>query len=128
MIDRTALLAGLFLGSFAACAAYGQRVAEPPSDITASAENWGIDVLDLGYANAEEVAALLSEILPPGISVVPYYATNSLIFAGDRELLRALLGDAAEAGAQAEPTERPAAPAPDTDAGTMGASFIATAR
>jgi hypothetical protein len=50
-------------------------------------------VIELGYADAEEVAALLAEILPPGVNVVPYYQTNSLIISGDRALIESLTRD-----------------------------------
>lgn len=123
MIHRKVLLAGIFLGSFGAFAVHAQQAEEAPFGGVAP-EEWGVEVVELGFANAEEVAALLVEILPPGISVTPYYATNSLIFSGDRELLRALLGGGTEQ------SERPAGPSasPDTEAEAIGAAFIAGLR
>lgn len=55
-----------------------------------AAEDWTATVIHLDYADAEEVAALLSEIVPPGVRVVPYYPTNSLIVSGDRALIEDL--------------------------------------
>ncbi len=42
-----------------------------------------IVVIRLKYANAEELAATLAPILPPGVTVVAYPPTNSLIISGD---------------------------------------------
>lgn len=41
-----------------------------------------IVVVPLNYANAQELAATLAPILPPGVTVVPYAPTNSLIISG----------------------------------------------
>jgi general secretion pathway protein D len=41
-----------------------------------------VKVVPLTYARAGEVAYTLSWITPPGVRVVPYYPTNSLILSG----------------------------------------------
>ncbi len=43
----------------------------------------GIMVIQLNYANAEELAATLRQIVPPGVTVVAYPPTNSLIISRD---------------------------------------------
>lgn len=57
-----------------------------------AARDWAVTVIDLAYADAAEVARVLSAVVPPGVTVVPYYQTNSLIISGERELLEALTG------------------------------------
>lgn len=47
-----------------------------------------ITVVRLKYANAEELAATLAPILPPGLTVVAYPPTNSLIISGGPVALR----------------------------------------
>ena len=44
-----------------------------------------IEVVPLDYAKAEEVAYTLSGIAPPGVRVIPYVPTNSLLIAGQPE-------------------------------------------
>jgi general secretion pathway protein D len=51
-----------------------------------------IEVVPLNYARAEEVAYTLSWIAPPGIRIVPYAPTNSLIISGSPEVVDQLLG------------------------------------
>ena len=43
---------------------------------------WAVTVVPLQYANAEEMAAVIAAILPPGMRVIPYAPTNSLILSG----------------------------------------------
>ncbi|MFO7285699.1 MAG: hypothetical protein LOD94_09065 [Gammaproteobacteria bacterium] len=88
-----ALIAGVGIGIAPMLSAVAQPADAP--DVVA-ADDWGAVVVDVHYANAEELAAILAEILPAGVDVVPYYPTNSLIFSGSREALRALLGDDAD--------------------------------
>src|SRR5690606_13346954 len=80
------------IGIVAACLglSVSSAFAQQEGDEPAAAEDWGMTVIELGYADAEEVAALLAEILPPGVSVTPYYQTNSLIVSGDRALVESL--------------------------------------
>jgi hypothetical protein len=49
------------------------RVAEEP---------WTVTVIRLKHAKAEQLAATLDRILPPGTTVVPDRPTNSLIISG----------------------------------------------
>lgn len=42
-----------------------------------------VTVIQLDYADAEDVAAALSQVLPPTMSVVAYRPTNSLIIVAD---------------------------------------------
>jgi len=44
-----------------------------------AAASWSVKVIRLKHAKAEELAETLSQILPPGITVVPDPRTNSLI-------------------------------------------------
>jgi general secretion pathway protein D len=53
--------------------------AEPAPAATA------IEVVALHYAKAAEVAETLSRVAPPGVRIVPYYPTNSLLIAGNPE-------------------------------------------
>ena len=72
-------------------------------------EDWAMTVIELDYANAEEVAALLAEIVPPGIRVAPYYQTNSIIISGERALLEELTrgdGDGAASERSNEASDR----------------------
>jgi len=51
-----------------------------------------IEVVPLKYAKAEEVAYTLSFVTPPGVRIVPYLPTNSLIISGDPEAVAGLIG------------------------------------
>ncbi len=51
-----------------------------------------IEVVPLKYARAEEVADTLSWLAPPGVRIVPYYPTNSLIISGNPEAVKELIG------------------------------------
>lgn len=87
MTALKALIAGVSVGTWLAMSAQAQP-AEAPEE--RAAEDFAVAVIELDYANAEEVAALLAEIVPPGVSVVPYYQTNSLIISGERALVEEL--------------------------------------
>jgi general secretion pathway protein D len=50
--------------------------------VRARPEAMTVKVVPLTYARAGEVAYTLSWITPPGVRVVPYYPTNSLILSG----------------------------------------------
>ncbi len=110
-----ALIASMSVGTWLAMSAHAQ-----PADLSEGpvAEDFAVAVIELGYANAEEVAALLAEILPPGVTVAPYYATNSLIFSGRREAMRALLGDDAD---ERDGTEAAAPASPPSAIGSITA-------
>jgi len=51
-----------------------------------------LEVVPLKYARADEVADTLSWLAPPGVRIVPYYPTNSLIISGNPEAVKELLG------------------------------------
>jgi len=73
------------------CAAgvFGQTPApESGGETSASQSPWTIVVINLRYADAEEIARVLRELLPDTIRVVPYYPTNSVLIAGDRAVIR----------------------------------------
>jgi len=80
------------IGMITACLgfSFSSALAQEQNDEAPAVEDWAMTVIELDYANAEEVAALLAEIVPPGIRVVPYYQTNSLIISGERALLEEL--------------------------------------
>src|SRR5690606_30258661 len=77
-------------------------VAQERNDEAPAVEDWAMTVIELDYANAEEVAALLAEIVPPGIRVAPYYQTNSIIISGERALLEELTRGGDDDGAASE--------------------------
>src|SRR5215470_10451615 len=51
-----------------------------------------IEVVPLNYARADEVAYTLSWIAPPGVRIVPYPPTNSLLISGNPEAVEQLIG------------------------------------
>jgi len=87
MISRTAKLVSSGLLLLGASAALAQEPPEESEGESSPPQDWTIQVIELAYADAGEVAELLSQVLPPGVTVVPYYATNSLIIAGDPALI-----------------------------------------
>ena len=50
-----------------------------------------MEVIPLNYARAEEVADMLSEVTPPGIRIVSYTPTNSLILSGPSEAVQEII-------------------------------------
>jgi general secretion pathway protein D len=50
-----------------------------------------VTVVPLTYARADEVARTLAWIAPPGVRVVPYRPTNSVILSGDPSAVEQLL-------------------------------------
>lgn len=50
-----------------------------------------IEVVPLKYARAEELAYTLAWIAPYGVTIVPYYPTNSLIISGNPEAVEELI-------------------------------------
>ena len=70
-----------------AAGALAQAVA-PQSGRAAEAHSaWSFVVIKLKYAEAEEIARVLTQLLPPTVSVAPYSQTNSIVIAGDRATL-----------------------------------------
>src|SRR5262249_15472160 len=41
-----------------------------------------VKLISLKYANAGEVAFTLSRVAPPGVRIVPFYPTNSIVISG----------------------------------------------
>ncbi len=54
---------------------------------------WTFAVIKLQYATAEELAPVLSAVAPPGVKIVAYPPTNSLIIAGNPAIIRKLKTD-----------------------------------
>ena len=92
------------IGMITACLALSlsYAAAQEQGGEASTVEDWSVTVIHLDYADAEEVAALLSEIVPPGITVVPYYQTNSLIISGERALIEELTRGGDDGGAANE--------------------------
>jgi type II secretory pathway component GspD/PulD (secretin) len=96
-LGRTLQLMGSRFLAFAACAliaiaarAFAQPVSPESGGEAGAAESaWTFVVIELRYADAEHVASVLRDLLPPTIKVVPYRPTNSVLIAGDP----AVLGD-----------------------------------
>lgn len=87
---------GFRFTAFAACALFAiadasaQPAAPESGDEAATAESaWTFVVIKLRYADAEHVASVLSELLPPTVKVVAYQPTNSVLISGDP----AVIGD-----------------------------------
>jgi type II secretory pathway component GspD/PulD (secretin) len=89
---------GLRFIAFAACAlfaiasaALAQPAAPESEGEAASAESaWTFVVIQLRYADAEHVASVLRELLPPTIKVVPYEPTNSVVISGDPAVIEGI--------------------------------------
>jgi hypothetical protein len=62
---------------------------ESRSEAGVTPSAWTLVVIKLRYANAEHVASVLRELLPPTVKVVPYQPTNSVLISGDP----AVIGD-----------------------------------
>ncbi len=63
------------------------------SDVPETEPGWTIAVIKLHYARAEEVALVLQAILPPTVTITPYFPTNSLIISGDPAVIGRLKAD-----------------------------------
>ena len=63
-----------------------------PAAQAAALAKYTVEVVPLNYARAEEVAYTLAALAPPGVTIVPYYPTNSLLIAGNPEAVAELLG------------------------------------
>lgn len=79
---------------------------EPEGDPPSGSAEWGTVVIHLKYANAEELARVLRELLP-GVRVVAYPPTNSLLIAGDRAALDELQEREARWGSERSETPTP---------------------
>jgi type II secretory pathway component GspD/PulD (secretin) len=85
-------LFGFAAGAFAQ-AAVSQSERESSEDSSA----WTYVVIKLKYADAEEIALVLRQLLPPTVRVVPYSPTNSLLIAGDKAILEEIEARGVEA-------------------------------
>jgi type II secretory pathway component GspD/PulD (secretin) len=83
----------LFLVSLCSVAQPGSE--EPDRNAHPEEPDWAVAVVKLGYADAAEVALLLSRVLPATVRVVAYEPTNSLIIAGDPRIVGGLGQDGA---------------------------------
>jgi type II secretory pathway component GspD/PulD (secretin) len=50
-----------------------------------------IQVIQLDYANAENLASVLAPLFPKEVQIIPYSPTNSLIIKGKRSLVKKLV-------------------------------------
>ena len=99
---------GCRFAAFAACALFAiaaRAVAQPAAPESggeaATAESaWTFVVIKLRYADAEHVASVLRELLPPTVKVVAYQPTNSVLISGDP----AVIGDIEACDVTAERT------------------------
>jgi type II secretory pathway component GspD/PulD (secretin) len=96
---------GSRFAAFAACAlfaiasrAFAQPAAPESGAEGATAESaWTFVVIKLRYADAEHVASVLRELLPPTVKVVAYQPTNSVLISGDPAVIGDIeAGDATE--------------------------------
>ena len=80
---------------FAACVSFGLAAgalgqpALPESERGSSLgeSDWTIVVINLRYADAEEIVHVLKELLPRTFKVVAYHPTNSVLISGDRTVI-----------------------------------------
>ena len=73
-----------------ACRAPAQTAApESVREAVAAEPAWTVVIIPLQYADAEHVASVLRELLPPTVKVVAYQPTNSVLISGDP----AVIGD-----------------------------------
>jgi type II secretory pathway component GspD/PulD (secretin) len=82
----------------AACALFGfatgafahAAISQSESEVSDEHAAWTYVVINLEYADAEEIALVLRQLLPPTVSVVAYPPTNSVVIAGDRAILEGI--------------------------------------
>jgi type II secretory pathway component GspD/PulD (secretin) len=86
MCFRFTGVAAFMLLGFAA-GALAQTVAPQSGRAAEERSTWSFVVIKLKYAEAEEIARVLRQLLPPTVSVAPYSHTNSVLIAGDRATL-----------------------------------------
>ena len=91
-IVKLAACAPLLLLGFGA-AAQQEQESEPA---TANGPSSRVTVIKLDYADAEEVAYTLSQVLPPTIKIVAYAPTNSLIIVADPVIVADIARDRRE--------------------------------
>jgi type II secretory pathway component GspD/PulD (secretin) len=82
----------------AACALFGlaaavfahAAISQSESESSDEQAAWTYVVIELEYADAEEIALVLRQLLPPTVRVVAYPPTNSVVVAGDRAILEGI--------------------------------------
>jgi type II secretory pathway component GspD/PulD (secretin) len=82
-------LFGLAAGAFAH-AAISQSQSQSESEVSDEHAVWTYVVIKLEYADAEEIALVLRQLVPPAVRVVAYPPTNSVVIAGDRAILEGI--------------------------------------
>ena len=80
------LAACAVLGFAAGAFAHAAR-SQPEGEVSDEHAAWTYVVIKLEYADAEEIALVLRQLLPPTVRVVAYRPTNSVVIAGDRAVL-----------------------------------------
>jgi hypothetical protein len=91
-------LAACALFGFAAGALAQPPVSQPKREMSEERSEWAYTVIKLKYSDAEEIAQLLKELLPPTVRVVAYTPTNSVLIAGDRAILEQIDAHDIESG------------------------------
>jgi hypothetical protein len=83
-------LAACALFGFAAGAFAHAAIAQSESEVSEEDAAWSYVLIKLEYADAEEIAHVLRQLLPPTVSVVAYSPTNSVLIAGDPAVLEGI--------------------------------------
>jgi type II secretory pathway component GspD/PulD (secretin) len=96
---------GLALIALCARAAAAQAAESAEASEASEPAALRIEVIELHYADAYEVANLLSQLAPPGVRVAAYGPTNSLVISGPEALLGPLL-EKSEPSAKSESSSR----------------------
>jgi hypothetical protein len=84
---RLRWLAACALFGFAAGALAQAPVSQPKRETSEERSEWAYTVIKIKYSDAEEIAHVLRQLLPPTVRVVAYAPTNSVLIAGDRAIL-----------------------------------------
>ncbi len=61
--------------------------AQPSDSDTGTVAGLSYTVIKLQYATAEELAPVLAAVAPPGVRIIAYPPTNSLIISGDPAII-----------------------------------------
>lgn len=87
MSFRFRRLAACALFGFSAGAFAPAAISQSESEVSDEHTAWTCVVIKLEHADAEEIALVLRQLLPPTVRVVAYSPTNSVLIAGDRAIL-----------------------------------------
>ncbi len=90
MSSRFKRLVACALFGFAAGAFAHAAISQSESEFSHEPAAWTYVVIKLEYADAEQIALVLRQLLPPAVRVVAYPPTNSVVIAGDRATLKEL--------------------------------------